>query len=33
MAESVQWRGNWSEALEEAKEADRPLALEFYMDG
>ena len=33
MAESVQWRGNWSVALVEAKEADRPLALEFYMDG
>lgn len=32
MAE-VQWRNNWSEAQEEAKEANRPLALEFYMDG
>jgi hypothetical protein len=32
MAE-VEWRNNWSEALEEAKKAGRPLALEFYMDG
>jgi hypothetical protein len=33
MAESVQWRGNWSEALEEAKKANRPLALEFHLEG
>ena len=32
MAE-VEWRGNWSEALEEAKKVGRPVALEFYMDG
>ena len=33
MAESLQWRSNWSEALEEAKKANRPLALEFFMEG
>jgi len=32
MAE-VQWRDNWPEAKEEAQQAGRPLALEFYMDG
>ena len=33
MAESIAWRDNWTEALEEAKKADRPLALEFHLDG
>jgi hypothetical protein len=33
MSESVQWRGNWSEALEEAKKANLPLALEFHLEG
>ena len=33
MSDSVQWRTNWQEALEEAKKANRPLALEFFMEG
>jgi hypothetical protein len=33
MSESVQWRNNWPEALEEAKKANLPLALEFHMEG
>jgi hypothetical protein len=33
MSESVQWRTNWQEALEEAKKANRHLVLEFFMDG
>jgi len=33
MPESIQWRTNWPEALDEAKKADRPLALEFFMEG
>ncbi len=33
MAEAVLWRSNWAEALEEAKKANRPLVLEFYMEG
>ncbi len=33
MSELVEWRTNWPEALEEAKKANRPLALEFYMEG
>ena len=33
MAEAVQWRDDWSQALEEAKKEGRPVALEFYMDG
>jgi hypothetical protein len=33
MSEAVQWRGNWSEALEEAQQANQPLVLEFHMEG
>jgi hypothetical protein len=33
MSEIVQWRSSWPEALEEAKKANRPLYLEFFMDG
>jgi len=33
MSESIQWRTEWQEALNEAKKANRPLALEFYMEG
>ena len=33
MSDSVQWRTDWQEALEEAKKANRPLALEFFMEG
>jgi hypothetical protein len=30
---SIGWRDNWAKALEEAKKTNRPLLLEFYMDG
>jgi hypothetical protein len=33
MATVINWRDNWSAALEEAKQANRPLVLEFYMEG
>jgi hypothetical protein len=33
MAEAIAWRDNWAEALEEAKKVNRPLVLEFHMDG
>jgi hypothetical protein len=33
MSELIQWRSDWQEALDEAKKANRPLALEFFMDG
>jgi uncharacterized protein YyaL (SSP411 family) len=33
MAEPIQWRENLTEALEEAKKANRPVALEFHLDG
>jgi hypothetical protein len=33
MSELIQWRTNWPEAQEEAKKANLPLALEFYLDG
>ncbi len=33
MVESIQWRTNWQEALEEAKKAELPLYLEFFMEG
>ena len=33
MSETIQWRGNWTEALEEAKMANLPLALEFHLEG
>jgi hypothetical protein len=33
MSELIQWRTDWQEALDEAKKANRPLALEFFMDG
>jgi thioredoxin-related protein len=33
MEATIQWRGNWEEALEEAKKANRPLLLELYLEG
>ena len=33
MSELTKWRTDWQEALNEAKKANRPLALEFFMDG
>jgi hypothetical protein len=33
MSDAVRWRDNWEAALAEAKQANRPLVLEFYMDG
>jgi hypothetical protein len=33
MTTAITWRDNWSAAFEEAKKADRPLVLEFYMEG
>jgi hypothetical protein len=33
MSELIQWRTDWQEALNEAQKANRPLALEFFMDG
>ena len=33
MSELIAWRPNWPEAQEEAKKANLPLALEFFMDG
>ena len=33
MATEINWRADWSAALEEAKKANRPLVLEFYMEG
>ena len=33
MTAVVYWRDNWEAALKEAKEANRPLALEIYMEG
>jgi hypothetical protein len=33
MSESIQWRDNLTEAQEEAKTANHPLLLEFYLDG
>jgi hypothetical protein len=33
MSELIPWRTNWQEALDEAKKANRPIALEFYMEG
>jgi hypothetical protein len=33
MADSIQWRDNLTEAMEEAKKANRPVALEFHLDG
>jgi len=33
MSETIQWRTTWQEALEEAKKVNRPLALEFFLDG
>jgi hypothetical protein len=33
MSESIQWRDNLTEALEEAKKANLPVALEFHLDG
>jgi uncharacterized protein YyaL (SSP411 family) len=29
----VYWRDSWNAALEEAKQANKPLVLEFYMEG
>jgi hypothetical protein len=33
MSELIPWRTSWQEALDEARKANRPLALEFYMEG
>lgn len=33
MAASIQWRGDWEAALEEAGKAGRPLLLEIYLEG
>lgn len=33
MSESIQWRDNLTGAMEEAKKANRPVLLEFYLDG
>ena len=33
MSNSIQWRTNWQEAGHEAKKANLPLALEFFMEG
>ncbi len=33
MSEDIHWRDDWQKALDEAKKENRPLLLEFYMDG
>lgn len=33
MSKSITWRDNWAAALDEAKQANRPLLLEFYLEG
>jgi hypothetical protein len=33
MSELINWRSSWPEALAEAKKANRPLVVEFYMEG
>jgi hypothetical protein len=33
MSELIQWHMDWQEAVAEAKKANRPLALEFFMEG
>jgi len=33
MAESIAWRNDLTAAREEAKMANRPLTLEFHLDG
>jgi thioredoxin-related protein len=33
MSEMINWRTNWEEALQEAKNSNLPLALEFFMEG
>jgi hypothetical protein len=33
MSESIQWREDLTAALAEAKQANRPVALEFHLDG
>jgi thioredoxin-related protein len=33
MSESINWRANWEEARQEAKNSNLPLALEFFMEG
>ncbi len=33
MTELIQWRTDWQEALEEAKNSHRPLVLEIYLEG
>ncbi len=30
---SIGWRDNWTKALEEAKRLNRPLVLEFHLEG
>ncbi len=33
MSADIAWRNNWDTALKEAQQANRPLVLEFYMEG
>jgi len=33
MSDLIEWRTDWQEAQKEAKKFNRPLALEFYLDG
>jgi thioredoxin-related protein len=33
MAASIQWRGDWERAREEAQQTGRPLLLELYLEG
>jgi hypothetical protein len=33
MSESIQWRDNLAEAMGEAKKANRPVVLEFHLEG
>jgi|YelNatPaOPRAMG01_1025707.scaffolds.fasta_scaffold01867_7 hypothetical protein len=33
MSESIQWRDNLAEAMAEAKKANRPVVLEFHLEG
>jgi hypothetical protein len=33
MSEVIKWRTTWQEARDEAKKANLPLALEFFMEG
>ncbi len=33
MEAAIAWRDKWDEALAEAKQKNRPLLVEFYMEG